>query len=318
MFTWSLESVIVSLFGMFFVSNYLFYSFFVISCITIVLMLFSVSLKLDKEYVIAVSHLCSISGGFLIFVLKPLNDINNVVSFSIMCVLQLIAFGITFASNNERSSLFLEMRGHYCIVVPLILEVFLCIDILDYKDMAFASALIYVMFQFSPIDAIALLAACCFDFLFVIIFAAFSKYTQALIMFIKLMISTIWFLRCLVNALFPDFVKVNPDLSVKIGTIDGPWLESIFLILLSIGFVCIIVLQENYIVIFPLVLCILWLVFHWLMQSTNIETSTTNTLPTQNQNASNNLSMPVQSHLISQRNYLPWPRMRVPKTRKEI
>jgi hypothetical protein len=318
LFTWGVESVLISLVGSLFLRDYLVIAHLAMSMLSLPLHILCAALKIDKHYVISVSYLNCTSGCLIVSFMRPLDNIGPILSASLCVVFELMALGMTFASVDEAVSLFFEMRGHFAWAVPLLMETAHCLDFLNYRDFGFAVAMIYIIIQLAPFDLLTLTATAIIDFLLVIFFAVGRKAPVAIFFSVKLLVTSTWLLRMFLQISFPDFLKVSAEqnnaISVSINKIKGPWIETIIFTVLIVALLCVIIIQENYIVIFPVVLCILWVVFLWVFQEARSESQASDVAPS----APPHSALPTHSVLIGTKKMLPWPRMRTSTSVKDV
>lgn len=317
LFTWGIESVLISLVGSLLVNDYLVVAQLAMSLVSLPLHLLCAALKIDKHYVISVSHLNCTSGCLVVAFLRPLDNIGPIISASFCVVFELMALGMTFASVDEAVSLFFEMRGHFAWAVPLLMETAHCLDFLGYRDFGFAVAMIYIIIQLAPFDLLTLTSTVIIDFLLIIFFVVGRKTPVAIFFVFKFMVTSTWLLRMFLQISYPDFLKISAEqnnaFSVSVNKIKGPWIETIIFTVVVVALICVIIIQENYIVIFPVVLCILWVVFLWIFQEARSEQAA-DVAPS----APPHSALPTHSVLIGTKKMLPWPRMRVSTTVKDV
>lgn len=150
-FTWAIESVLLGLISMSFVVDWLMRVQLVLSIATVALMVACGATGFDGYHAVAISYLCSISALLLAAGLRPLDTVASVMILAILAVAELAAMGMVFAASQGSTPLFLHGRGHFALMLVVLLEVAPCI----HRDIGMGIALSWIAAHLAPFDTVA-------------------------------------------------------------------------------------------------------------------------------------------------------------------
>jgi len=158
-FTWSIESVLIGLISLSVVRDHLMASQLVVSAFTLALNTICAASTLDAYYVVALSHLATISGLLVAALLRPLADIAQMLTLALLLVSELAAMGMVFASTMGGTALFLHPRAIFALLVPAVLEHMACntiaLAVLEGPELAMALAFLLIATQLAPFDVLS-------------------------------------------------------------------------------------------------------------------------------------------------------------------
>jgi len=111
-FTWSVESVLLGLTGLaLFGCTWPIFSQLVLAAATAIAHLALAATQHDAHHEVAVSYLCVITGLTVAHSLHPLSSLGEILLLCFFCVSELAALGMTFASCEGSTPLFLHAHG---------------------------------------------------------------------------------------------------------------------------------------------------------------------------------------------------------------
>jgi len=135
---------------------------FVLACVTAALHVVCAATTLDGHYSVSVSYLCAVSGSLLAAGFRPLDSTSNLLVLALLCVAELAALGMTFASTQGSTALFLHYRGVWMLLVPVTLEHLQCNGFqwgfLRPQDVGLFLALSLMSTQLAPFDTVSCVA----------------------------------------------------------------------------------------------------------------------------------------------------------------
>ena len=112
LFTWSAESILVGLVAYAVCEpNYLIYAQLALACLTCVLHVAALAAASDSHHSISVSYLCVVTAMLVQDRTGPLESLNSMVTMCAFVVAEVVALGMTFASCEGATALFLHSRG---------------------------------------------------------------------------------------------------------------------------------------------------------------------------------------------------------------
>lgn len=324
-YTWSIESVLIGLIALVIVDDYLAVSQLVLALITLVLHLFCSATTLDGYYPVAVSYLCVLTGMFLAAGIRPLDTMAPIITVAILGVAELAALGMVFASTTTGTALFFHPRGHFALMVCVLMEGIKCSSLnllgVSGTELALTVSFSIVSMQLNPFDTIALilgiLSSGGLSAVFFLNDRSLPGYIAAVVGGLSLIsLISVWVPVWIVS-LVPDVsikdlslsgIKLSDLPSFKLGGITiepGPWLITFFLVLFSlgcIGFGLWQVIGGNLtflgIVIVPFVFIALSIIVLWVYRAANSAPKEENQLP----------SAPLLPSL-----HMHWPRVKLPR-----
>lgn len=308
-FTWAVESVLIHLVGIIIVTDYLIYGMLAISSVSLLFHIVSAAAMLDEQhYIVSVSHLTCATACMISSFLRPLDSLSAILSCSLLTVAELVALGMVFASTDHRTLLFFEMRSHFALVIPLLLESVNCIDVLGYRDFGFLVTMVYTMLQLAPFDVLSLTSTFISDIVLISFFGAYGKWWSVFVLLWKSVVTGGWLLRVVLLNAYPDIFKVDVDYSVTVASVHGPWIESVIVGIIVIALIIVLALQHNYVIIFPIILCILWIIFYWIFKSKRELPTLETTVPS---------APPASAVLQTTKRMMVWPRVTIPVREKK-
>jgi len=276
--------------------------------------------NIDSYYAVSIAHLCTVSGLLVTSVLRPLHDTSNVIVLVLLCVAELAALGMTFASSQGSTALFLHFRGVYALLIPVALEHLQCnpfgFDFLRSQDVSLALALALISTQLAPFDTLSCVlggVACGGIGMLLLLLNRSAGFYVAVGVAGVLLLSSVglW-----IAVWFPNLPKLlMPDLSIpvftsfglpviKLGSISveaGPWLLTFVLGLFWIVAAYVGVSQAvegnlmfASVIGLPAIMILVWVLLLWLFRESPPEVSEEASAPP-----------------ISTTRRLAWPRVRV-------
>lgn len=123
LFTWSVESVLLGLVSLaLFGSTWPMLSQLVTASATAVAHLVFAATQRDAHHDVSVAYLCMVTGLLVAHSLRPLVSLWDVVELCIFIVAELAALGMTFASCEGTTTLFLHFRGQGVLLTAIALD----------------------------------------------------------------------------------------------------------------------------------------------------------------------------------------------------
>jgi hypothetical protein len=288
LFTWAIESVLISLIYLVLVDDYKTRSLLIASSITLAFHVACAALCLDSHYAVSISYLCFVTGQLISSLTVELNTMAPIISLVMIGITELVAVGMVFASTQSATSLFFYSRGQFALGVCVLLESTRCWS----QNLGLILIMAFVASQLAPFDIVSAI----FNFVALAGFATMlfieGKMTAFYVIAALAALSLLWLLGLLLLFAVPSlpnmFLEVPlPGLpkfeGIQIGALTispGPWLETlVFLVFFgtSAG-VGIWQFTEGsptflYVIVAPLVLSILWIVSVWLWRPTSEQPS---------------------------------------------
>lgn len=127
LFTWSAESILVGLVAYAVCEpNYLIYAQLALACLTCVLHVVALAAASDSHHSISVSYLCVVTAMLVQDRTGPLESLNSMVTMCAFVVAEVVALGMTFASCEGATALFLHSRGHFALLLGVGLDFVRC------------------------------------------------------------------------------------------------------------------------------------------------------------------------------------------------
>lgn len=316
LFTWTIESVLASLIFTVLVNSYISWSTVIVSCVTLLLQLICRAAILDKHEIIATAHLSAITGCLIVCVVISMDSVSAILSVACLGVLELIGVGMAFASTDEATPLFFSMRGHFTIVFPLILESMTCINVYDWSEFGSSVAMVYLAVQFAPFDAIAMMITVLMDCAVLALCVVNMKHTAAAVIGVKMLVTSIWLLRVWMTTSYPNVIQMDSALEMHVMNVKGPWLETALASGVVTTLIVLGIMQRNFMIMVPIIVCVLWIVLLWVFQSKY------ELLPTHEEHTSpavEPVSTPkITTTMLNARRGIVWPRMRNTSASKEL
>lgn len=304
-FTWSIESVLLGLISLTVVRDYLTFSFFVISIVTSILHLVCLASTVDRHYEVSISFLCTVTGLLLGACTRPLESVSNIIVLAFLVVAEVAAMGLAFSTTEGGTSLFFHKRGHYAVLVGILIESFQCDPSVGH--LTAPVVVLWVVLQLAPFDTIALVSSFAMGIFVGIYFAVREMLPQSTICFLVVLVSLIWFLVIWLLVWFPVLTKLDELDSGSV--LRGPWLESTLIVLFVAGSVAFSVVQKEFLVaLVAICICMAWVALAWFFRPKK-----NTTIPDR--------QMEVPSapppHAMLKRS-INWPRMRAHSGLKEV
>lgn len=278
LFTWSIESVLLSL-----LSFSIFYSFqtlslLIISVVTLCSCL--ICLTTNNEIIfelITTSHLCVVT-GLVIARAFNLKDFTEYVLLCFEILQELIALGMVFSCREKISYLFFSERGHYALAVPIILKSFDCVKYnkpLDMSNMDFTEfilvwSLILIGLNFSPFNTVAHVSNFLLEGAIGIILWILERNNPTAVIALTNAITLTYFFNTWLPVILMFFLHYKfPDL--KSMVVKGPFIETVFLacmIALSLGLGIFFGINGmiffSVILTIPILISIMWITILWV------------------------------------------------------
>lgn len=283
LFTWSIEAVLLGLISLLLARDFLLTSQCIVSCINLGIQLVLLMGQWDYHYAASVSYATLLTALFLASCMRPLDQFVNILVLILLCVGLLVAFGMVFASTESATFLFLSKRGHFALIVPLLMDQLVC-NKLDLKfiassDLGVALALIVVALQLTPLDTVALACNAVVNALLGLILVFQGKMAAGGVTFALLVVSLMW----IAGAWIPAWPSLGlssiqswgmPVFSIGALVIEvGPWLLTFLIVLFFIGVCGMGIWQitlKNYlfasVMFVPTVIIVVWIVLLWVLK----------------------------------------------------
>jgi len=123
LFTWSVESVLLGLIGLaLFGSTWSILSQLILASVTAAAQLALSATQYDAHHEVAVAYLCVVTGLTTVHALRPLSSLGEIMGMCFFAVTELAALGMTFASCEGGTPLFLHPRGLGVALVAVFLD----------------------------------------------------------------------------------------------------------------------------------------------------------------------------------------------------
>ena len=123
LFTWSVESVLLGLTGLaLFGWTWPILSQLVLASVTATAHLLLAARQQDEHHEVSVSYLCVITGLTAVHALRPLSSLGEIMGLCFFAVSELAALGMTFASCEGTTTLFLHPRGLGAVLIAIALD----------------------------------------------------------------------------------------------------------------------------------------------------------------------------------------------------
>lgn len=308
LFTWSIESVLLSLLSLSIFYNFQNLSLMIISVVTLCSCVVCLATKNECIFeLITTSHLC-VTTGLLISRIFGLHDILDYVLLSFEIVQELIALGMVFACKDKITYLFLHERGHYALAVPVILNTFHCVKYsqvlnmsnIDFTDFVLIWSLILIGLNFSPYNIVAHVTNFLLEGAIGIILWVLERNNPTVVIALTNAISLTYVLNVWLPIILMFFLQYKfPEPKSLIG--KGPFIETVFLscmIILSLGLGIFFGINGmvffSVILTIPILISIMWITILWVrnpkINNTEIES---NIVATSNSKINKNLKWPT-------------------------
>ena len=192
MFTWCVESLILGLIALAVCEeNYLIYAQLAIGGVTLALHLVALAAQWDGHHSISVSYLCVVTSMLFAACTRPLGTASSFITLAFFIIAEIAALGMTFTSCEGKTALFLTQRGHYALLIAVVLDFAQCWD----HWVTGAALLVIINAQFVPFSTVALAfsigSAGAFS-----VWSAFSgSWAQVTIGAIVMLTSTAWLVK---------------------------------------------------------------------------------------------------------------------------
>jgi hypothetical protein len=123
LFTWSVESVLLGLLGLaLFGYTWPILSQLILASATAAAQLALAAMQRDAYHDVAVAYLCVLTGLMTAFALRPMASLGDIMGMCFFIVTELAALGMTFASCEGATPLFLHPRGLGAALIAIALD----------------------------------------------------------------------------------------------------------------------------------------------------------------------------------------------------
>jgi hypothetical protein len=278
LFTWSIESVLISFLGIGLNNCFQTLSIFIVSVVSCFLYVALASQDYGQYMnVVAIGHVCVVTGN-AISSLFDINSISSIINVCLGIIHVVIAFGMVFATKDKTTFLFLNERGHYAIAMQTVLTNLYCLRLkenisishFDMSELGIIWSFFVICINFAPYNFVAHIGNFVLQGGMGLWFWIIDRNSPSIIIVITNAITLTYFLNEWMPVILMFLFNYKlPDL--KLITNNGPWIETIiFALIIIVSFVLIVVfavsgqVMFSIILVIPIMISAVWISVFWI------------------------------------------------------